>query len=188
MFRKTLTYTLAEFNDTAEPSVSNVIQEALVRAHTSRLSLDPQRSSLVVHGCGTYQCDTCHNHWNCLFSWVNMDIRRCQVLRRWRMKCKYCSFYEGHLGIEPAFRPNELELLVRNALSLYRGFNTVDRYDRLSLTSGGPHPRELCEKCEWGLLKCWDPFVRSVLNDRRVSLAPVFASPSAKDYVRFLQN
>ncbi|GIY06187.1 hypothetical protein CEXT_29221 [Caerostris extrusa] len=63
MFRKTLLYTLAELNDTAEPNVSKVILEALMRAHTSRPFLDPKR--LV----GGATCATTTGA--ALFSWVN---------------------------------------------------------------------------------------------------------------------
>ncbi|GIY33624.1 hypothetical protein CDAR_494451 [Caerostris darwini] len=48
MFRKTLLYTLAEFKDKEKPNVSNVIQEALLRAHNSRPFLDSKRSRVVV--------------------------------------------------------------------------------------------------------------------------------------------
>ncbi|XP_055946299.1 uncharacterized protein LOC129976643 [Argiope bruennichi] len=116
----------------------------------------PNRSEFAVPGIGYYRCDICYNYWRCAYAWVVVDLRKPNISYRWKMKCKYCCFHEKHAGVTPVFAVEEIKNLTKKAINLYlyELFMDLD-LGLYQIGSKGPHPKELCERCEWGKKECW---------------------------------
>ncbi|XP_011678495.1 uncharacterized protein LOC100889128 [Strongylocentrotus purpuratus] len=120
----------------------------------------PERSARQgVRGFADMKCcnPSCRRTWSTHKGHVVIDLKRQNVNRIWKQKCKKCDREN-----EPTFRDLVFRELVIKAIEQERKYRNPDFAGRNIDDDGNdggrrgpPHESSLCEKCEYGRTKCW---------------------------------
>lgn len=130
-----------------------VFEKILQQKQLKPKDIKPEKSKMSFSSRGRFDCH-CGRSWESNFSWVRFDLVECEIIYRWKMKCRHCLSTN-----EPTFALEQLEEMFRRVVCIYKGENPnteIDIGHRARRNFKDPHMPMLCEKCQWGAEQCWN--------------------------------